>query len=154
MHLDSREFALQIVDIIALRPDIDICYIGISSKCFEVLENKQMDDRHITHDTTTTAANAGPGGIDADDHPDTEDEDNEEDDEDDDEDDPNQEAAATQIVDPDDSGSDASSDVHEDSDDDESDGAEDDKRRPRLRLREILFYDDKVSIFKARHGRL
>ncbi len=25
---------------------------------------------------------------------------------------------------------------------------------PRLRLREILFYDDKVAIFKARHGRL
>ena len=28
------------------------------------------------------------------------------------------------------------------------------KSKPALRLREILFYDDKVSIFKARHGRL
>jgi len=27
-------------------------------------------------------------------------------------------------------------------------------RGPRLKLREILFFDDKVKIFQARHGRL
>ncbi|CAK4030738.1 hypothetical protein AC578_5764 [Lecanosticta acicola] len=75
-NVDPRELALQIVDIVALRPEVELCYMGIANKCFEILEN-------------------GREG----------------------------EALAEKIV-------------------------------GRLRLREILFYDDKVAIFKARHGRL
>ncbi|MCJ1362715.1 hypothetical protein MMC16_001821 [Acarospora aff. strigata] len=153
VHPDPRELALQIVDIIALRPEVDICYLGISNKCFEVLENKHFDDRHPSHDTSTNAANAGPGGVVTEDHPDSDDDDDE-DDEDEEEEEPNQDAAPTAAADPDGTESDASSDVNDVFDDDESDGTEEDKRRPRLRLREILFYDDKVSIFKARLGRL
>ena len=37
----------------------------------------------------------------------------------------------------------------------EDEGLEnEDGKRVRLKLREILFYDDKVSIFKARHAQL
>jgi hypothetical protein len=43
---------------------------------------------------------------------------------------------------------------HDDSDADSYDGSEDGRNKVRLRLREILFYDDKVAIFKARHGKL
>jgi hypothetical protein len=44
-----------------------------------------------------------------------------------------------------------------DSDSDSSDGPRKGGRHGRaakLRLREILFYDDKVAVFKARHGKL
>ena len=154
LHPDPRELALQIVDIIALRPEVDICYIGISTKCFEVLENKHLDERHSAHDASTNVANAGPGGVEAYDHADSDDEDDE-DDEDEDEEDAIQVATPATTSNPDDAWSDAVSDVQDDLDEDgDSDGTEEDTRKPRLRLREILFYDDKVSIFKARHGRL
>lgn len=153
VHLDPRELALQIVDIIALRPEIDVCYIGISTKCFEVLENKHLDERHSAHDSFTNVANVGPGGVEADNHIDSDDEDDEEDEDDDEEEDADQAATAATTSIPDDAWSDGMSDVQDDLDGD-SDGTEEETRRPRLRLREILFYDDKVSIFKARHGRL
>lgn len=44
-----------------------------------------------------------------------------------------------------------SADSYEDSELGQSDN---EKELPSLRLREILYYDDKVSIFKARHARL
>ena len=34
------------------------------------------------------------------------------------------------------------------------DEGQDGKETPSFRLREILFYDDKVSIYRARHGKL
>ena len=42
----------------------------------------------------------------------------------------------------------------ESSDDDESIEDMDKKKGKHFKLREILFYDDKISIFKARHGRV
>lgn len=39
-NIDPRELALQIVDIVHLRPEVEICYIGIYTKCFEILENR------------------------------------------------------------------------------------------------------------------
>ncbi|TDZ28151.1 hypothetical protein C8035_v009839 [Colletotrichum spinosum] len=44
--------------------------------------------------------------------------------------------------------------VAQDSDDESLRDGDYGSAQPRLRLREILFYDDKVAIFKARHGRL
>jgi hypothetical protein len=52
---------------------------------------------------------------------------------------------------------DAETESEDDDDEDEETDDEDgtvSRKGPRLRLREILFYDDKVAIFKARHGRL
>ncbi len=46
------------------------------------------------------------------------------------------------------------SDPHGDSDEENGFVPHEDKNAVQLKLREILFYDDKVSIFKARHGRL
>jgi hypothetical protein len=43
---DPRELALQVVDVIVLRPDVEICYMGISHKFFEILENRPHDDAH------------------------------------------------------------------------------------------------------------
>ncbi|KAG9884207.1 hypothetical protein KCU94_g18338, partial [Aureobasidium melanogenum] len=37
---DTRELALQVVDIVALRPELSLCYLGIMKKCFEILEQK------------------------------------------------------------------------------------------------------------------
>lgn len=156
-HLDAKELALQVVDIVTLRPEIEICYLGIQSKCFEILENNRHHNdppAFLYHDSTTSPANAGPGGVGMGD-PD-EDSDADDDDHDDDDDDDDDEAAAgvPPPTDPDETESDLGEDSNADSDDDAY-GSDDGKRRPmKLRLREILFYDDKVSVFKARHGRL
>jgi len=145
----ARELALQVVDIVTLRPEIELCYMGITTKCFEILETKHSDDAMSSEtDLGTTPAHPGAGGAAMGDTDDDSDMDND-DDEDDGHDEHGPEAAAeqaeTETDDPDDS--DANSD-----DDDE--GSEDGKKRTKLKLREILFYDDKVSIFKARHGQL
>ncbi|KAK4127096.1 hypothetical protein N657DRAFT_191171 [Parathielavia appendiculata] len=38
---DPRDLALSIVDIVALRPEIRLCYVGIGAKCFEILESRE-----------------------------------------------------------------------------------------------------------------
>lgn len=40
------------------------------------------------------------------------------------------------------------------SDEEDAEGTSTNNIKPTWRLREILFYDDKISVFKARHGRL
>ena len=56
--------------------------------------------------------------------------------------------------------SESEEEFQDDDDDDEfSSEAEEDgysgrERAPRLRLRQIVWYDDKVAIFRARHGHL
>ncbi|QIX00998.1 hypothetical protein AMS68_006515 [Peltaster fructicola] len=127
--VDPKELALQIVDIVALRPEVEICYMGIANKCFEILENRHgWDTRpesaygHLSNDLSSS-----DHGDDDDDPADDDDEPNE-----DDRDDTESEI----------SGDDADSDIVEAS------------NHARLRLREILFYDDKVAVFRARHGRL
>ncbi|KAI9835000.1 MAG: hypothetical protein M1819_002723 [Sarea resinae] len=155
---DPRELALQIVDIVALRPEIEICYIGILSKCFEILENQVHETRSTNRDSSTSPANAGPGGI----FPGTgigasdeeEDEVDDDDDDDDGDDDDDDDEGTVPVGDPDETESDMSSDQQYGSEDDYLFSDDDDDSRPRLRLREILFYDDKVAVFKARHERL
>ena len=34
----SREAALQVLDIVALRPELELCYLGVQNQCFEILE--------------------------------------------------------------------------------------------------------------------
>jgi hypothetical protein len=185
--VDPRELALQFVDIVALRPEVELCYMGIANKCFEILENRHFSPRggrdvddddtdasrsdpQFAHPAVAAAADseedenpavAVPTGQN---HPlhhhhhqhhlhhaaaaaaeDTDsdvisDEEEAEDDDDDDDDDDDEDSDVITI--------------DEDLDDSSSEISSDSSSTSRLRLREILFYDDKVAIFKARHGRL
>lgn len=129
--------------------------MGIANKCFEVLENK-VSHGHLggAHPYDPTAANpsaaaAIPGVVDPMGFTDDE----EEDDEDDhDEDDPG--AVADEDSEEEEEDEDEDDFDDDDDDDDSFIHSEDGAGGPRLRLREILFYDDKVAIFKARHGKL
>lgn len=171
---EAKELALQIVDIVTLRPEIQLCYLGITNKCFEILETRVSEgsgaqttslgggagggDGHSsssssssgTNSPIVTAANgpggaAGGAGIDSDDGTD-------DDDDDSDGDGGDIGDTPTTPTDADDSGSEGSSAA--DSDDDSFAEAERATPATRLHLREILFYDDRVAIFKARHARL
>ncbi|KAI9770918.1 MAG: hypothetical protein M1840_002622 [Geoglossum simile] len=156
VHTDPREMALQIVDIVALRSEVEICYMGILNKCFEILENKNGDEPQPTAIPNISPTNNGPNEDDA-----TEDEDEDDDDDGDDDDDDEDTGPASGVAgvagvaaadldetDPEDS------DHLDDSEGDDNYDSEEFQSRPKLRLREILFYDDKVAIFKARHGKL
>ena len=143
---DEKELALQVIDIITLRPEIELCYLAIAEKCFEVLESRgsARDARGTDHNLDVDAESD-----------ESDDDDDDEDDEDDEEDDDADDATATVNVN-------TAVANHEDSETDEEDydsadeGSElgDDAAKCQLKfkLREILFYDDQVAIFKARHG--
>ena len=164
-NFEPKELALQIVDIITLRPEIKLCYVGLSTKCFEILESRPTDARSssgsVGHNGASSHMNAAAGAQESTDDEngeedeDTSDdeEDGEETDNDDDDDDENddEDGAPTSPTDPDETQSENSG--AEDSDDDSFVEPEV-PDRTQLRLREILFYDDKVAIFKARHGKL
>ena len=149
--MDPKELALQIVDIVALRPEVELCYMGIANKCFEILENRRNssesgDGRPESHlglnggSLEEEEAGAGSEG-----------------DEEEDEDEEGEEEVAEE-----EDADDPEVDTESDDDDDEEEGdseseghsSEAGRGMARLRLREILFYDDKVAIFKARHGKL
>jgi hypothetical protein len=171
---EPRELAHQIADIITLRPEIRLCYVGIGSKCFEILEACDTGSSsgasgvglpYVAVDSIghgqLHGSSANMNGMAATDHQeeeeeeDTTDEDDDEgeddSEEDDEEDDDN--TPTTGTSDPDETQSDNEvADHDEDSDDDGF--VEPDNGRVTLRLREILFYDDKVAIFRARHGKL
>lgn len=153
--LEPKELVMQMTDIITLRPEIELCYVGISSKCFEILETRASD----TSGGSSSSSGGGSGSnhthgdmshppivvedaMDGDD--DTEDDGHDEVESDDDE------GTPTSPTDPDETQSENSYDGHESDDDSFVEPV----AKTRLRLREILFYDDKVAIFKARHGRL
>ncbi|KAL5000360.1 hypothetical protein BDV10DRAFT_183426 [Aspergillus recurvatus] len=134
LHLDLKELAMQVLDIVTLRPEISISYLGIKNKCYEILEGKgneydltEADDIHSEGFVPGAENWAGS---------DTNEEESDEDD-----------AEVTM-----DSHSDLSSEDHRSLDD--GDASDYDYGRPRVTfgLREILFYDDKIAIFKARHG--
>ncbi|KAF8475525.1 hypothetical protein BDZ91DRAFT_649342 [Kalaharituber pfeilii] len=159
-----REMALQIVDVVSLRNEVEICYVGVMTKCFELLEGKDID-----------ADGAGDGiGLDDDMEVDEEDESEEDEDE--------ENAGAGEGDEEEEEGSDEEEDEFENAagaaggstnivhlstgvkDDESGDEAAaglphehpvpKDADRVRVRLREILFYDDKVAVFKARSGKL
>lgn len=139
------------MDVIVLRPEVELCYMGISHKCFEILENRPHDEVHGSVDAQLSLGNAAQGfGTFTDEEDEGSDEGSDEDDEPDEEEDNG--TAMTAQVDPDETESEVSD--HDDSDTDSFDGSDDGPSKVRLRLREILFYDDKVAIFKARHGKL
>lgn len=149
-NIDPRELAMQILDIVHLRPEIEICYMGISTKCFEILENRPSN-YDLRHDSTNEG-DVPPGGLGStyaphdalmsdDESEATEDDDDEEFD-----------GGIGTAGDGEDSGSDSSEEAHDDSDNDSF--LQDERKGPRLRIREILFYEEKIETLRARHGTL
>lgn len=135
---------------IFLRPEIELCYLGISNKCFEILENRNHDDTASSSDVTTNGVTGDPVTDEEDD--DDDEGDGSEDEADDDDDEDEEDGTATEAVEAENLEYETSDPG--DSDIESSDGSDDDRAKFSLRLREILFYDDKVAIFKARHMRL
>lgn len=138
---------MQVVDMIFLRPEIELCYLGIANKCFEILENRNKDDTSSGAELATTQVPGGHATDDEDDEgaSDGSDDDDEEEDDDDD-------GTATEAVEAE--GVEYETSDPGDSEAESTEGSDDDGSKFLLRLREILFYDDKVAIFKARHMRL
>lgn len=140
---------MQITDIVSLRPEMELCYLAIVNKCFEILEGTQDDDNTSrVHHSTTTPASPDLDDTNSSDDDSNDDEDDDEDDDDDAND--NQTAGESPGDDSDIDSQGGNMDLSED----ELAGLDSQTKPPQLKLREILFYDDKVSVFKARHGRL
>lgn len=123
--------------------------MGIGNKCFEILENRRSSDAWESRPESHLGMNGG--SLEEDDGTPPSDE----------EDDDVDEVEENADEDVDENGTadmDTESDENDIDDDTDSEAGSSvsghDGRRTRLRLREILFYDDKVAIFKARHGRL
>lgn len=116
--LNAMEFALQLVDVVAIRPEIQLHYVGLSNTCFELLEISNRNDPRYDPSITSVENLAGTAPV----------------------------------------SGDSDDDSHGNNDgmntSDNSDEDPDEKRYPVIKLREILFFDRKVSIFEARHGRL
>jgi hypothetical protein len=121
--------------------------MGILTKCFEILESKAGEEvAYPYNDNFSNHVSAAPGN--------SEDDSDLDDDENGDEDDEDDEGPAVPAP--------ADEDGNNSDEADESDGVSEDdglvsdegRKKAKLRLREILFYDDKVSIFRARHGKL
>ena len=137
--LNYKEFAMGAVDTVALRPEIQLCYLGIKHKCFEILETPANKAKSgASSNSVDTDGDSDDDGHDTDHH-----------DDDDDSDDGDASPPAPVTVDDDSDSGDRSLPSE-----DEDESAEPGKQKIRFKLREILFYDDKISIFKARHGRL
>ena len=135
-----RELALQILDIVTLRPEIQLCYIGIEHKCFEILETPVTDkmDRELYRDSPWYSESDSD---DVDDHTNGHDsESNSGDDDNDGDDDDDDFHTNPHVI----------LELDEDTDED-SEYRHGSGSRFVFRLREILFYDDKISVFKSRH---
>lgn len=135
IHRDTKELALQVLDIVSIRPELKITYVGLETKCYQILEagpvtsDSDFDENNLHSEPPSSG---GDDLADSDDDPlDTTDDD----------------AGSTDAVQNADLLSNDSSTGSDDYDT-EADYAS----RMRLRIQEILFYDDKVSIFKMRHG--
>jgi hypothetical protein len=131
--VDLKELALQVLDIVSIRPELNMTYIGLQLKCYQIQEGagdgKDLDFDDQTVNETVMTGDDDLSEVDAMSMPDDE----------------------PDIAPYTDGGSDLlSSDLDDDDDDDEAD--DDSAERVQFRLQEILFYDDKISIFKARHG--
>ena len=123
--VDAREAALQVLDIVSLRPDMELCYLGVQRQCFEVLEYTSPRRTTSPHGDNASIIQAGD---DSEDNEDSHDEHLEH--------------------------GDSDFEIDTDGGEQTEDEGQEVAVKPSFRLREILFYDDKVSIFKARHGRL
>lgn len=150
--LNIRDCAMTALNVVALRPEVQLCYLGIRDKCFEILETKERTKSW--HNKSAGSPNSGTGETDDDEDDDVGDHHDHDDDDSDVESPilatPAAPAAPTAAAD----GDSEHSAVSDDGDDDDGLDSTNDMSKVKLKLREILFYDDRISIFKARHGRL
>ena len=126
-----RELANQILNTVILRPEVELCYVGVLNKCFEILEGRS-DDPDLPEPESQVHVPGGPPPALEQDSEDEEESDLDEEEEDEDD----------------------LADDEDLADDSDSDGgyAEEEKHNTGIRLREILFYDDKVDVFRARNA--
>lgn len=143
---EMRELALQMLDIVTLRTEIELCYVGIGSKCYEIYEVNSSDDiKSVSppsdYSVNTGAAASHNGSDENNEGEETEEEDGLEDEEADDGDGDESD------------GFDESNSVEYDdySDEDGSNDVGYSEGKVQLNIREIIFYDEKITIFKARH---
>ncbi|KAL8715907.1 MAG: hypothetical protein Q9220_000574 [cf. Caloplaca sp. 1 TL-2023] len=139
-----KDLAMQIMDIVALRPNVELCYVAIAWKCFEILQGASRDD---DGDSATVPVTRGPGSLSSSELTD------DEEDEEDADDDVNQNNTHPAVIDGHDSDSESLDEITEEPDS-ESEDHNGSPHQPYWRLKDILFYEEKVSIFKARHGKL
>ena len=133
--LDVKDFAMSAIDVVALRPEVELCYVGIKEKCFEILEMKEGKN-----------SKDGAGPIDDDDDAEAHQDHSSDDDDDSEDGDSSPVTPAAQTT----QGMDSDVDPLTDEEPDPVGGG----TKLKLKLREILFYEDRISVFKARHGRL
>ena len=134
VHRDLKELALQVLDIVSIRSELRITYIGLLMKCYQILETCSKGDDlegdespangDDPHDDNDGLSSFDEEPVDLS------------------EDDGQPPSAAPNDTDS------FSSDVSDYDTEPDENGAS----YVRFRLQEILFYDDKISIFKARHG--
>ncbi|KAJ4984505.1 F-box domain-containing protein [Stagonosporopsis vannaccii] len=145
-NIDPRELAYQILDIVHLRPEIELCYMGLTHKCFEILENRPTN-YDLRSDSVSGEGGGGPQGYVGHDVVIISDDESEAIEDDDDDDD---EGGMVH------GGEETESEVsdgggHEQDSDDES-LLHEEHRGPKLKVREILFYEERVEAFRRRHG--
>ena len=149
--LNVRELAMGVVDVVTLRPEVELCYLGIATKCFEILEKKPHSKRNSSNNgTSATSEDVDEDSADDDFHQSEDDDEHE------------NGGATTPVSAAPPAVASTSIDTEEDEDHDDDDdsrsSSEEEVEPPavklKYKLREILFYDDKISIFRARHGRL
>ncbi|CAK7271037.1 hypothetical protein SEPCBS57363_004410 [Sporothrix epigloea] len=167
-NLSMYDLAMQITDVVTLRPETPLCFVAICDKCYEIVESRGSD---TTGDEADEPGESGSvhgannvsidGGSDSSSSAASDDEDE----------DANEDNDSDGDIDVGVGGGNAGANgmqvmlsAEHDSDADVSDSSESDQdsqllegdgpRPMRLRMREIFFYDEKVAIFKARHGRL
>ena len=142
----NRELALQVLDVVALRPELELCYVGIGEKCFEIMEGSAKDDRFARVDSNEWSS-----------HP-AEDSESDTDGEDDDEDGLEDDWAPSDASSGDDDNDNGNADAQSDTlDEDMSDGSMSDcdsHPKKQFKLREILFYSERVEVFKVRNATL
>ncbi|KAF9700914.1 hypothetical protein EKO04_000687 [Ascochyta lentis] len=144
-NIDPRELAYQILDIVHLRPEIELCYMGLTHKCFEILENRPTN-YDLRSDSMSGEGGAGAHGYVGHDAVMISDDESEatEDEDDDDDDDEAMGHGGEETE------SEASEGNEADSDDESF--MHEEHRGPKLRVREILFYEERVEAFRRRHG--
>ncbi|KAK4230961.1 hypothetical protein QBC38DRAFT_275911 [Podospora fimiseda] len=186
---EPKEMASQVMDIVTLRPDIKLCYLGMGNKCYELMEVQEIVPPRPSNNPLTNGISifgqtplvngvySSNTGIFNSNQQDDVDEEADDTSVEDGEAGGDEEEGANEEEDDDDMPATANGTngisgpglvpslstvaamngtaVNTDDSDDEYDGwVEPVIGGVKLKMREILFYDDKVSIFKARHGRL
>ncbi|PNS17929.1 hypothetical protein CAC42_3888 [Sphaceloma murrayae] len=134
-----KEMAMQLLDAVVFNPTMELCYMGIYEKCFEILEGEQD---HHRHGVVVSSSRGHHDDSSEDDEEEVDDEDDEDDDEEDDDDQRMFVGGARR---------ESAGEFEYVGSDDEEDVASGDGR---LHIREILFYEDKVPVFRVRHGHL